>query len=238
MFFNRGDDWLQDLPSEIQSLIRQKMSVIHLDDGDNLYQQGEEAAAIYQVLSGLIHLKRPTASGTESIVTLYQSGNCFGEIPLLLSLPDQRRGYNAVASGKSEIACLSQRDFEEIATQHPQVYQKLIAKLCRIIQRLLQHAEDISNANLNQRLASLLLDAVECHGVESHKIKGGEDETSQGICIDIPLSQTDMGKMLGVTRQSIQRELKHWREQNWIKKEGGRLKILELDQLKKLVAKT
>lgn len=236
MFFNRGDDWLQDLPPETQSLIRQKMNVIHLNDGDSLYQQGEEAAAIYQVLSGLIHLKRPTASGTESIVTLYQSGNCFGEIPLL-SPGEQRRGYNAVASGNSEIACLSQRDFEEVATQHPQVYQKLIAKLCRIIQRLLQHAEDISTTNLNQRLAGLLVDAVECHGVENQKIKGSVEGIDQGICINIPLSQTDMGKMLGVTRQSIQRELKHWREKNWIKKEGGRLKILELNQLKKLASK-
>jgi CRP-like cAMP-binding protein len=221
MFFNRGDDWLHELPADSQALVRQKMSIVELADGETLFQQGETAASIYQVVSGLIHLKRITVSGSESIVTLYQGGNCFGEIPLL-SATNSARGYNAIAVGPTQIACLSKKDFEEIASRHPEVYQNLIAKLCLIIRNLLQHAEDISNANLSQRLAHLIVDAARCHGVKQ------ADHT----CINIPLSQQDISKMLGVTRQSVQRQLQQWREEGWLEKKHGRFLVYQLDKLK------
>jgi len=221
LFFNHGDDWLQELNIESQALIRQKMTIVKLKEGEALYQQGETAAALYQVVGGLIHIKRITANGGESIVTLCHSGNCFGEIPLLT--PEQSlRGYNAIAVGDTEVACLSKQDFEAIAYEHPQVYQQLIVKLCRIIQYLLQHAEDMSNNNLRQRLANLIINAAACHGTEQQ----GE------ISIGIPLTQTDMSKMLGVSRQSVQREIKIWREQGWLIKKNGRLIIRDLKQIK------
>lgn len=221
MIFNHGDDWLQELGTDSQALIRQKMTIVKLKEGEALYQQGETAAALYQVVGGLIHLRRNTANGGESIVTIHRSGNCFGEIPLLTPNRSQR-GYNAIAVGNTEVACLSKQDFEAIADEHPQVYQKLIVKLCHIIQRLLQQAEDISNNNLRQRLADLIIDAAACHGTEQQ----GE------ISINIPLTQTDMSKMLGVSRQSVQREIKTWREQGWLCKKNGRLVIQNLKQIK------
>jgi len=213
--FHPGHDWLEELDATTQRAIREKMHTHILNDGDSMYQPGEEATAFYQVVEGLIILKRHSREGTEYLATMHGPGECFGEVPLLME--KQLRGFEAVARGKTHVASLSQENFQQIALEHPDVYPRLSNKLCNIIISLLEQVESQSHTSLRQRLAKLLNEACTRHGKKN----------KDGIIIDIPLLQSDMGNMLGVTRQSIQRELRYWKDQNWISKHDGRILILE-----------
>ncbi|GAA6150802.1 Crp/Fnr family transcriptional regulator [Pseudoteredinibacter isoporae] len=220
--FHRGHDWVEELSPDIQEKIYQRMERRQLNSGEPLYQPGDQAKALYQVESGLIVLKRSNKEGEEYLATFHGPGECFGEIPLLAK--DPTRGFNALARGKTIVRSLNHSDFNELSQAHPEIFTRLTQKLCMIIANLLNQVEALSQASLKQRLAHLIIDAAERHGKEE------ED----GISINIPLSQTDIGNMLGVTRQSVQRELKPWRDQGWIGRSSGRILIHQLDAIRKL----
>ncbi|MBB6520806.1 Crp/Fnr family transcriptional regulator [Pseudoteredinibacter isoporae] len=220
--FHRGHGWIEELPSDVQNKIRQRMETRELKNGEQLYQPGDQARALYQVESGLIVLKRSNKEGEEYLATFHGPGECFGEIPLLAK--EAKRGFTALARGKTVVHRLNQNDFNELSQQHPEIFLQLTQKLCAIITILLDQVESLSKASLKQRLANLIVDAAERHGKEEQ----------DGISINIPLSQTDIGNMLGATRQSVQRELKPWRDQGWIGRSSGRILIHQLDAIRKL----
>ncbi|WP_299977196.1 Crp/Fnr family transcriptional regulator [uncultured Pseudoteredinibacter sp.] len=220
--FYRGHDWIEELPQAVQEKIKQRMQRRELQNGEPLYQPGDQAQALFQVQSGLIVLKRSNKEGEEYLATFHGPGECFGEIPLLTK--EAKRGFNAVARGNTIVRSLSQNDFFDLSQQHPEIFPQLTQKLCAIISSLLGQVESLSQASLKQRLATLIVDAAERHGKQE----------KDGISINIPLSQTDIGNMLGATRQSVQRELKPWRDQGWIGRSSGRLLIHQLDKIRKL----
>lgn len=218
--FHRGHDWTEELPPKVREKIHQRMQRRELSNGQPLYQPGDQAQALFQVESGLIVLKRSNKEGEEYLATFHGPGECFGEIPLLAK--EAIRGFTALARGKTAVLSLSQEDFYQLSQEHPEIFPQLTQKLCAIITSLLSQVESLSQANLKQRLANLIVDAAERHGKEQQ----------DGISINIPLSQTDIGNMLGATRQSVQRELKPWRDLGLIGRSSGRILIHQLDAIK------
>jgi len=217
--FYRGSDWIGELPSAVQADIRARMIMRTLQDGERLYERNTQATGLYQVLSGFIQLKGAGASGNEILITIFGPGHCLGEIPLL---GDGERGFDAVAQGETQVATLSKTDFDELSLRHPQIAQELMAKLCKIIGGLLTHIVETALTPLRERLANLILSAADAYGTTE----------KEGIVISMPFSQEDMGKMLGVTRHSIQRELKYWKAEGIAVKKKGRWVITDLSALK------
>lgn len=219
--FYRGSDWIGELPSIVQADIRARMVVRTLQDSERLYERNAEATGLYQVLSGFVQLKGTGASGNEFLITVYGPGHCLGEVPLL---SNSDRAYDAIAQGETQVATLAKADFDELSLRYPEIPQILMNKLCLVIAGLLAHIEKSALAPLRERLASLILSASEAYGTEE----------KDGIVIAMPLSQEDMGKMLGVTRHSIQRELKYWKAEGIALKKKGRWVITDLNTLKSL----
>jgi CRP/FNR family cyclic AMP-dependent transcriptional regulator len=216
--FQRGSDWVSRLPAKVQTAVRERMQFRTLKDGERLYERGATATGLYEVHSGYMHLKGSGASGDEVLITVYGPGTCLGEVPLL---GDGARAFDAVAHGEVRIAVLGKTDFDELSALHPEIYQTLVTKLCRVIIGLLSHIEDAALLSLRQRLVRLIVSAAEAYG----------SAQSDGVEIAMPLSQADMGKMLGMTRQSIQRELNYLRAEGLLNKRRGRWVVFNLDAM-------
>jgi CRP/FNR family cyclic AMP-dependent transcriptional regulator len=219
--FHKGNEWIDQLPTAVQAQIRSRLFVETLEEGEHLYQRGADAIGLYQVLGGFLQLKAVGASGDEILITVYGPGSWLGEIPLL---GDGERAYDAIAQGKVEIATLPRADFEELSKLYPEISQRLVAKLCQVISGLLFHIEETSLLSLRARLAKLILSAAKTYGSKQR----------EGIVIAMPLSQADLGKMLGVTRYNIQREIKYWKTKGLIDKQKGRWIVTDINEIKTL----
>lgn len=132
------------------------------------------------------------------------------------------RAFDAVAHGEARVAVLAKDDFDELSVLYPEIYQALVTKLCRVIVSLFSHIEDAALLSLRQRLVRLIISAAKAYG----------SEQPDGVEIDMPLSQADMGKMLGMTRQSIQRELKYLRNEGLLDKRKGRWVVFNLGAMR------
>ncbi|AQZ96337.1 Crp/Fnr family transcriptional regulator [Halopseudomonas phragmitis] len=216
--FYRKGNWFAELPVQVQAAIRERMRIRHLNKGEHLYRQGAGAVGLYQVLSGFVQLRAIGSNGNEILITIYGPGCVLGEIPLMSSI---KRAFDALALGPVQIAELPRQDFDELSRRYPEIYQRLTEKLCQTIVGLLAHIEDTSLLSLNQRLAKLLLSAARAYGREEQA----------GQLIDLPLTQADMGKMLGVSRQSVHRELTRLKSAGLVSKRQGCWFISDLPKL-------
>lgn len=188
--------------------IRERMVIRRASRGDHLYRQRSGAFGLYQVLSGHVQLRTVGPTGNEMLVTIYGPGSVLGEIPLMSTI---NRSFDAVVMGAAEIAELSRSDFDDLARQFPEIHQQLTEKLCHTIVALLMHIEDTSLLNLSQRLAKLLCSAARAYGRPA----------GETVVIDLPLTQSDIGNMLGVSRQSIHREMAKWKSDRTVVREAG-----------------
>jgi CRP-like cAMP-binding protein len=53
-----------------------------------------------------------------------------------------------------------------------------------------------------------------------------------GVRIDIPLSQQQLGNMVGMSRESMNKQLKQWRQDGLIRIEDGHYVLTDLEALR------
>ena len=70
--------------------------------------------------------------------------------------------------------------------------------------------------NLPSRLAKKLVALAEAYGKKS----------AEGIWIDLEVSQEELGDFVGTTRESINKQMKQWRDEGLARMEQGRITIL------------
>lgn len=218
-----ANDWFQELPEEISGQLAALSTRRKLHDGEMLYAKGDVPDGLYGVLRGRIRTSAVSAEGKELLVALFEPGNWFGEISMFDGLG---RTHDGVAVGETEVLVLPQQKFLALLKQNPDLYPYFLKMLCRKVRLALSEMEGMYFLSVPVRLARRLLTLSRAYG----------RQTSDGIMIDLHLPQDDLGRMLGVTRQSISRILKLWEEQSWIKLQYGRLVLCDESALLNIAA--
>ncbi len=94
--------------------------------------------------------------------------------------------------------------------------------LCERLRRSEALIQDAVFLNTGPRLARQLLRLAETYGR-----KDGD-----AICIDLAVSQSDLASLVGMTRESINKQLCNWRRAGVIWFKGKNYKVLKLDTLR------
>ena len=98
----------------------------------------------------------------------------------------------------------------------------MITTLATRLRRADEWLEDAYFADLDTRLARRLLDLALDHG----------RQTSDGVEVAFPLTQSDLAGMLGATRVSVNRLLGAYQDARIIRLSRGSFTILRLDTLR------
>jgi CRP-like cAMP-binding protein len=120
---------------------------------------------------------------------------CFGETSLI---DGQRRSENAYTAGEASLLILRKPDFDQLYSEHREIAQALNVHLCQRLRWVSANAEDASLLTLRERLPRLISRLASSHGVR---------DESNAVVIKA-VSHSDLAHMLGVTRQSVSREIK------------------------------
>lgn len=187
--------------------------------GETIFHQGDPGDSLYIVQSGSVKIVLPSPEGQEgAIIATLGRGDFFGELALLDGAP---HSATAIAGEPLEALILQQARFEELLETEPGLRRALIAGLVAELRRLTSHVEDLHFLDLPGRLASLIV-----------KLAG---ETRPGETRDVHLewryTQSELGAMIGGTRQSVNRLLADLVAQGLISLDGETLVIPDLDGL-------
>lgn len=193
-----------------------------LADGELLYARGDAAEALFGLARGRIRLSNVDPDGREVLVMLFEPGDWVGEVSLFDGLP---RTHDAHAVGECEVYVLPKERLLALLDAEPRLYRYFAARLARALRWALSYIDDAVFLPLSARLARRLLDLSRVYG----------ENTALGRRLDLHLTQEDLGRMLGASRQSVSKELKRWEARGWIALEYGKVLIRDEAALQGLI---
>jgi CRP-like cAMP-binding protein len=190
-----------------------------LKRGATLFAKGDPGHSLYAVLSGTVKISVSSPDGRNAILNLIGAGEVFGEISVL----DGRvRSADAIANTNCEILVIDRRDFLPFVHSQPALAMKFIELLCGRLRWTSDQVEQIILQDLPGRLASALLGLTEKRKLEN---------ASRTIAI----TQQEISEMVGMTRESINKQLRAWAARDWLRLEHGAIVVLNADPLRELV---
>jgi CRP-like cAMP-binding protein len=142
-------------------------------------------------------------------------GAIFGEIALLDGNP---RTADATAVTDCELFVIERRDFLPLMREEPDIALRIIEILCSKLRRTTEQAEEVMFLDLPSRLAKALMRLVDADtaGLRERKIK---------------TTQKDLGSIIGMTRESVNKQLRIWQDKKWVRLERNGVVILATDRL-------
>ena len=219
-------DLLGHLRSEELNQLLATAYVTRLELGEILFHKGDPGDRLFVVLDGRISIGVTSEAGKEAVFNVLGPGSVFGEIALL---DGRERTADATASIESHLLVIERAHFLPFLESHPEVATRLIAVLCERVRWVSQSLEDVLMLELPARLARKLLVLADAYG---------EPAGARATRIGFPVSQQELGKMTGVSRESINKLMRSWQDQGLVALGRGRVTILNEGRLRRLVDPT
>lgn len=205
-----------DLPA-IEKL-GQSMRLLSLKQGETLFMKGDEGDCMYIVRKGTIKIVLPSVAGEEIIVALLKENDFFG---VMAMLDGESRSADAVAVTASDVFVLGRNDFLSILQADVNALKTILFDLSQMIRKTDDLLGDVCFSPISIRLAKKLLELAELSG----RIEGDT------ACIDIALTQKELGDLVGATRESVNKALKALRNENLITTEANKIRITDVETL-------
>ncbi|WP_417820104.1 Crp/Fnr family transcriptional regulator [Terasakiella sp.] len=190
-----------------------------LDKNETLFVKGDPGDSLFGVQEGKIKIVTTSPNGKEVTLNIIEEGQFFGEIALLDGMD---RTADAVAMEKTEVLVIQRRDFIPFLEKHPKLCIQVMQLLCHRVRLTSEMVEDAAFLPLDGRLAKRLLNLADLYGQEQ---PGG------GVLIGLNLPQQELARMMGTSRESVNKQLQIWRNEGWIELARGKVTILNEDAL-------
>jgi len=185
--------------------------------GTNIFAKGDPGSSLFAICQGIVKITVPSVDGHDAVFNLINKGDIFGEIALLDGGP---RTADAVAVTDCELFVIERRDFLPLIREEPDIALKLIEILCARLRRTTEQAESLMFLHLPGRLAKALLRHSEV-----------DERTGER---KVAVTQKDLGNIIGMSRESTNRQLRIWEEQKWVRLERGGIVILSKKALERV----
>ncbi len=186
-----------------------------------IFKKDDPGDSMMAVIRGRVKICTYSADGKELVLNLIDRGGLFGEIALLDGRP---RTADAVALEETDLLVLSRNRFLPFLTANPEVTIRLFSVLCQRLRRTSEHLEDALFLEAPSRLARGLLRLAEAFGKPA----------ANGLRIDIRLSQQQIGSLIGISRESINKHLGEWGQSGHISVQSGIITIHDRDALEEI----
>jgi CRP/FNR family cyclic AMP-dependent transcriptional regulator len=190
-------------------------------DGETIFSEGDAGEAMYIVEAGRVKIGLTSPEGREVILALLGPRDFFGELSLLDGRP---RSANAVARTACELLVLTRQDFLQCVAAQPQLALNSLSAISGRLRRTDQIIADAAFLDVRARLARLLIHLA---GDDARTPAAG------GVVLGPGMTQSDLADMLGATRESVNKWLRHFEQHGILHLGRGRLRIPDLDVLRR-----
>lgn len=186
--------------------------------GDVLFREGEAGGEALLLQEGRVRLLK-RVRGVERSLMILRPGDLFGESALV---PGNVRTSTAIALSDGLVLTIEQGTLQNLLETHPGVANKLVHQLVRRLRDAEDQIELMMLRDAQSKIVSALLKAAQSAGA------------AQAGAIKLNLSPMDLSSRVGLDVDAVKKGVQRLRDSQYLKVNGDKLEILDLDALRKL----
>ncbi len=208
--------WFGALPLAERKAMLAVADMQQFHAGEMLYRKGDAKLAFFGVVQGAFKISTLGEDGREGILSIVEAGNWFGEASLIDGLP---RPHDATAVQASTVLVIQPQAFKRLM-QRTAFARAIAVLLCGRVRVLYGMVEDAMLRSTPTRIARRLL-----------TLARGDATMASDARASVAVSQEALAMMLGITRQTLSKELKVLVRDGVLGLGYGRIEILEMGAL-------
>jgi CRP/FNR family transcriptional regulator, anaerobic regulatory protein len=204
---------LGELPSPLAEDVANGIVVSKLAAGSPVFRETDTCPGFPIVLSGRVRVMRSLDNGRElNLYDVEPGESCVMSTGCMMgNMPYRAHG---TCMTDVELALIPKPLFDRLMAEHAPFRNEVFSLFSERLSRLMELVEAVGFQRLDQRLAAALLG------------KGQRVEASH----------EQLAQLLGVSRESVSRQLKHFEERGWVQLGRGAIGILDPRALRQLAA--
>ena len=188
--------------------------------GAIVFSQADPGDALYGVVTGKVRISASSVGGREVFLNIMEPGDTFGEIALL---DGQARTATASAMAPTELILIRRDPFLALLEREPKLVSHILQLLCERLRWTSARAEESALLGVPERLARRLLSLADLHGY------------NVGAGIQLAISQEELARFLGLSRQVVNQYLQGWKARGWIGLGRGKITLMDSGALRSVV---
>jgi CRP/FNR family transcriptional regulator, cyclic AMP receptor protein len=189
--------------------------------GEVIFLQGSDGDSVMAVLGGRVRISTLSPDGRELVLNMIEVGEIFGEMAFL---DGNGRSADATAETACELVVMGRREFAPFLANHPAVALRILAIVAGRLRRTTEQVKDVAFFDLETRLAKQILSLAARHGYRD----------AQGRVIAARVSQSELGLLAGLSRESVNRQIGNWRRQGLVAFDSGTITLLDKRALQEI----
>jgi CRP-like cAMP-binding protein len=176
---------------------------------------------VYLLKKGRVKIYKLLPNGEGLTLEVIESGEIFGE-----SASVEEEPHDTIAETLDDvlICVMRRRDFELFLKKKPDLTTRVTKLTCTRRRHIQRHLGNLVFRTASSRLAFLLLSLAGGRGIHN----------SNGMVLRVKLSQGNLSKLTGTTRESTSNLLNELERLDIIEVQGRRIKLLNQWKLKKI----
>ena len=183
--------------------------------GAIIFREGDRGDSLHVLMDGSVRVTVLSARGAEVTVALLGPGEFVGDLALLDGLP---RSANAVASEPTKTLVITRDDFRKWLSERPRASLALLEALSQRVRRTDEILADLTFLDLPGRLAKRLSALATERG-------------GAAAAVRLRITQAELASMLGVSRESVNKQLNEFARRGWVKLGRGSMTVLDAPAL-------
>jgi CRP/FNR family transcriptional regulator, cyclic AMP receptor protein len=206
---------LRSLPDETRDRLVSAGNVFSVPAGATLHREGDEAAHLELVVSGLLRVFVTALDGRTLTVRYCRRGSILGAVSLFATSFSMPASVKAVTV--AEMLSMSAPAVKQAADRDVVVARALIDELSDRVMSFIAEIPSSAFATVRQRVARHLLDLA----------SAGQ----RGRGLTVTISQQELADAVGSVREVVVRVLRELREEGYVKTGQAGIELLDPEQL-------
>jgi CRP/FNR family transcriptional regulator/CRP/FNR family cyclic AMP-dependent transcriptional regulator len=211
----------QGIPLEELEPLAPAVKVRNYAAGSYIFHEGDPANVLYVVVRGQVKIARMGSAGNEAVFAVLLPGDSFGELTLFDD--DPVRSMDAEAMEPTECLTVERQALLAFVERNPAVVRRIIQVLRGYVRQVDESFSEAAFLDIPGRVARKLLDLAAEHG----------QKTSEGVRIDMRLTQRTLAGMVAASRENVNRALSRLASRGDILQEAGYITIVRPAELRK-----
>jgi CRP-like cAMP-binding protein len=201
-----------ELPTEVLQAIDKNSSYRRIGADENIFVAGKVYNELYQICSGEAKYCSVDIQGRETVAAFGKEGDWIGLSEIFTGLPALS---DVVAISRVKLRVIRKPDFDLLIDQYPVIARELLRLMSLRFSAMYYLNVDRTSLTLKERTVKTLYSLSFSHGKQNSK----EED------ILIELSQEELGKVLAVSRQNLNKILKELEREGLLSLSYGAIRL-------------